>query len=166
MTETMASAMDEQDDALRVDSLPALDAIKIPIEAPLNDVERLAQPRQFREGDPLPEEYRELLIRLIYNHAEILASKPYRDMIERQWEVAREQAPSDIDLVMMARFHYEELNHGYIFSKLLSGLGVDIDIYELRQYLFEHPKSTWLDLAIHHYLASKGCYQIKLSQPT
>ena len=63
--------------------------------------------------------------------------------------------------MMMARFHYEELNHGFIFSKILRGLGVDFENFELRQYLFEYDRQDWLDLSIHHFLASKvGVMQI------
>lgn len=146
---------------IRIDSLPPLDFDSIPLADPPDDVEILAQPRQFGEGDDLPGEYRELLIKLIYNHAEILDSKPYRDMIDAQWEVAKREAPTLKDLAMMARFNYEELNHGYIFSNILRGLGGRFERFELRQYLFEFPKQTWLDLALHHFLASKvGVMQI------
>ncbi len=147
--------MEDLSTAVRIDELPPLQAIKTKIEDPPNDVEILAGPRQFNEKDELPEEYRELLIHLIYNHAENIDSQPYCDMIESQWQLAREQAPTKLDLMMMARFHYEELNHGHIFAKLLRGLAPDIEKYELRQYLFEHPRRSWLELAIHHYLASK-----------
>lgn len=157
-TETAEAPVDY---SRRVDELPDLEANKIRIEDPPDDVEILAGPRHFREGDDLPDEYRELVIKLIYNHAEILDSEPYREMIEAQWQLAREQAPTQLDLMMMARFHYEELNHGFIFSKILAGLGVNFEKFELRQYLFEHPKRDWLELAWHHFLASKvGVLQI------
>jgi ring-1,2-phenylacetyl-CoA epoxidase subunit PaaA len=158
----MAQAAALRSDAdYRIDALPELELSRIPIPDPPADVEILARPRQYAEGDALPDEYRELLVKLVYNHAEILDSKPYRDMIEGQWRVAMAQAPTPKDLMMMARFHYEELNHGYIFSKILQGLGVAFERFELRQYLFEHPKETWLDLAFHHFLASKvGVMQI------
>jgi len=146
---------------LRIDHLPQIEAIKIELEEPPDDGPLLAGPRRFKESDELPDEYRELLMKLIYNHAEILASEPYRNMIMGQWEVSRSEAPTPADLVMMARFQYEELNHGYIFSRILEGLGVRFEHYELRQYLFEHPKQSWLDLALHHFLASKvGVLQI------
>lgn len=157
----MAVAVAEVEEGYRIDSLPPIEENKIPVEPPPDDVEFLAEPRQFDEGDELPEEYRDLLVKLIYNHAEILDSRPYRDMIEGQWQVAIRQAPTLKDLMMMARFHYEELNHGFIFSKILRGLGVSFERYELRQYLFEHPKTNWMDLAFHHFLASKvGVMQI------
>lgn len=150
-----------RDEEFRIDSLPPIDMDSIPIEPPPQDVEILAQPRQFKQGDPLPQEYRELLVKLIYNHAEILDSKPYRDMIDSQWEVAKREAPSLKDLAMMARFNYEEFNHGYIFSNILNGLGGKFEKFELRQYLFEFPKQSWMDLALHHFLASKvGVMQI------
>ena len=155
------SAVPRSDSEYRVDSLPELEASKIPVPPPPNDVEILARPRQYGDGDALPDEYRELLVKLIYNHAEILDSKPYRDMIEAQWHLAIAQAPTQKDLMMMARFHFEELNHGYIFSKILQGLNVSFEKFELRQYLFEYDKKTWLDLAFHHFLASKvGVMQI------
>jgi 1,2-phenylacetyl-CoA epoxidase catalytic subunit len=143
------------EDTVRIDSLPAIDFDSIPLGAPPDDVEILAKPRQFKLGDSLPDEYRELLVKLIYNHAEILDSKPYRDMIDAQWEVAKREAPTLKDLAMMARFNYEEFNHGYIFSNLLRGIGARFEKFELRQYLFEYPKQSWLDLALHHFLASK-----------
>jgi ring-1,2-phenylacetyl-CoA epoxidase subunit PaaA len=150
-----------RDDEFRIDALPAIDIDSIPIEDPPEDVQRLAQPRQFKQGDELPQEYRELLVKLIYNHAEILDSKPYRDMIDSQWEVAKREAPTLKDLAMMARFNYEEFNHGYIFSNILAGLGGSFEKFELRQYLFEFPKQSWMDLALHHFLASKvGVMQI------
>ena len=155
------SAVMNSENEYRIDSLPALEASKISVPPPPGDVEILARPRQFSEGSDMPDEYRELLVKLIYNHAEILDSKPYRDMIEAQWRLAIEQAPNQKDLMMMARFHYEELNHGYIFSKILHGLKVNFEKFELRQYLFEYDKKTWLDLAFHHFLASKvGVMQI------
>ena len=149
------------EDQIRIDSLPAIEVNKISVEAPPDDVEILAGPRQYSQGDALPDEYRELLIKLIYNHAEILDSEPYATMIESQWRLALENAPTQLDLMMMARFHYEELNHGFIFSKILRGLGVDFKNFELRQYLFEYDRKDWLDLAIHHFHASKvGVMQI------
>jgi len=150
-----------REDDYRIDSLPPIDMDSIPIAEPPADLQLLAGPRQFKEGDTLPEEYRELLIKLIYNHAEILDSKPYRDMIDSQWEVAKREAPTLKDLAMMARFNYEEFNHGFIFSNILRGLGGKFEKFELRQYLFEFPKQTWMDLAVHHFLASKvGVMQI------
>jgi len=155
------SPVSRRDDDYRIDSLPPIDMDSIPIAEPPSDVQVLAGPRQFKAGDTLPEEYRALLIKLIYNHAEILDSKPYRDMIDSQWEVAKREAPTLKDLAMMARFNYEELNHGYIFSNILHGLGGKFEKFELRQYLFEFPKQSWMDLAIHHFLASKvGVMQI------
>jgi len=157
----MALAAAVTDDAVRIDALPALEFDTIAIAEPPADVEILARPRQFNQGDPLPDEYRDLLVKLIYNHAEILDSKPYRDMIDAQWEVAKREAPTLKDLAMMARFNYEEFNHGYIFSNILRGMGVRFERFELRQYLFEYPKQTWMDLAFHHFLASKvGVMQI------
>jgi len=150
-----------REDDYRIDSLPPIDMDSIPIAEPPAGLQLLAGPRQFKEGDTLPEEYRELLIKLIYNHAEILDSKPYRDMIDSQWEVAKREAPTLKDLAMMARFNYEEFNHGFIFSNILRGLGGKFEKFELRQYLFEFPKQTWMDLAVHHFLASKvGVMQI------
>ncbi len=155
------TAAPRRDDDYRIDSLPAIDMDSIPVVAPTDDLARLASPRQFKEGDTLPAEYRELLVKLIYNHAEILDSKPYRDMIDSQWEVAKRESPTLKDLAMMARFNYEEFNHGYIFSNILNGLGGKFEKFELRQYLFEFPKQTWMDLALHHFLASKvGVMQI------
>lgn len=155
------AAAPRRDDDYRIDSLPAIDMDSIPVAAPLDGVSRLAAPRQFKEGSALPEEYRELLVKLIYNHAEILDSKPYRDMIDSQWEVAKRESPTLKDLAMMARFNYEEFNHGYIFSNILKGLGGRFEKFELRQYLFEFPKQSWMDLALHHFLASKvGVMQI------
>lgn len=149
------------DDDVRIDALPPIEFDSIALAAPPGDVAILASPRQFKNGDELPPEYRELLIKLIYNHAEILDSKPYRDMIDGQWEVAKREAPSLKDLAMMARFNFEEINHGYIFSNILRGIGGKFEKFELRQYLFEHPKQNWLDLALHHFLASKvGVMQI------
>jgi ring-1,2-phenylacetyl-CoA epoxidase subunit PaaA len=154
-------AASRREDDYRIDALPPIDMDSIPVKSPADGVERLASPRQFKEGDELPDEYRELLVKLIYNHAEILDSKPYRDMIDAQWEVAKREAPTLKDLAMMARFNYEEFNHGYIFSNILRGLGVTFEKFELRQYLFEYPKQTWMDLAFHHFLASKvGVMQI------
>jgi 1,2-phenylacetyl-CoA epoxidase catalytic subunit len=150
-----------EEDDLRIDHLPQIEAIGIEIEPPPDDVELLAGPRSFKATDELPDEYRELLLKLIYNHAEILASEPYRTMIYAQWETGRELAPTHADLVMMARFQYEELNHGYIFSRILNDLGHSFDVFEVRQYIFEQPKDTWLELALHHFLASKvGVLQI------
>lgn len=156
-----AAARPARDDDYRIDSLPAIDMDSIPVAPPDDDVPRLAGPRQFKEGDALPDEYRELLVKLIYNHAEILDSKPYRDMIDSQWQVAKREAPTLKDLAMMARFNYEEFNHGFIFSNILRGLGGNFEKFELRQYLFEFPKQSWMDLALHHFLASKvGVMQI------
>ncbi len=83
-----------RDEEYRIDALPPIDMDSIPIADPPNDVQVLAGPRQFREGDALPQEYRDLLVKLIYNHAEIRDSKPYREMIESQWEVAKREAPT------------------------------------------------------------------------
>lgn len=161
MSTTTSPDIDRLEEDLRIDHLPQIEAINIDIAEPLQDVELIAGPRTFALGDSLPDEYKELLVKLIFNHAEILASKPYREMIYEQWETGRREAPTQADLVMMARFQYEELNHGYIFSRILDGIDADLEEFELRQYIFEHPKQTWLTLAMHHFLASKvGVLQI------
>jgi 1,2-phenylacetyl-CoA epoxidase catalytic subunit len=114
----------------------------------------------YKENDPdMPEELRELLIRMLKHHLENSTNPHYTELLAHLWERCMTLAPTEELKVSFARLMEQEVEHGVINSRILAGLGVEKVDEPIRQYLFHLPLNTFCDLAYFHALGDRvGCY--------
>lgn len=116
----------------------------------------------FESTDPMPEEYRELLLRVLKVAADTETSLLFP---ESDWlKGVIDLAPTPEDRLKMSRFYAEELTHGYYFYTLLRDLGVRptaADYATVRQlYFAQVPLETWTDVALLNCLTDRvGLHQ-------
>jgi ring-1,2-phenylacetyl-CoA epoxidase subunit PaaA len=123
-----------------------------------------AQRRTFEPHDPMPEEYREVLIRLLRVHADTETSVifPETDWIRNHLTLA----PTPEERVIEANIYADEQRHGLIFYKLLQELGIEVtaDYFRKERTLdFANiPVETWMDVVLLHFLTEKaGMLQLR-----
>jgi 1,2-phenylacetyl-CoA epoxidase catalytic subunit len=123
-----------------------------------------AQQKQYQAGDPLPEEYRELLYKVLRVAADTETSLlfPETDWLKRIIDLA----PTPEDRIRITRLYLEELNHGYYFYKIWQDLGVTPraeDYATMREiYFAETPLDTWADVALMNCLTDRvGLFQYR-----
>ena len=121
-------------------------------------------PQTYEAGDPLPDEYRELLYRVLKVAADTETSLlfPETDYLKKIIDLA----PTPEDKLRITRLYWEELNHGYLFYKLWQELGVTPtaeDYKGTRQvYFADTPFDTWADVALMNTLTDRvGLYQYR-----
>jgi ring-1,2-phenylacetyl-CoA epoxidase subunit PaaA len=120
--------------------------------------------QKFRRGDNLPEEYRELLVRMMTIQARIESEYMYYP--ELTLVVPLNLAPTPEDKVDYADFFSDEVRHASYWKAILKGLGVEVDRGYLERtampiYVFsmrdDHP--TWVDFAFFSFFADRqGAY--------
>jgi ring-1,2-phenylacetyl-CoA epoxidase subunit PaaA len=120
--------------------------------------------QKFGEGDPLPDEYRELLVRMMSIQARI--ESEYMYCPELTLVVPLNLAPTPEDKVDYADFFSDEVRHASYWKAILKGLGVEVD----REYLMRTPmpiyvfsmrddNPTWVDFAFFSFFADRqGAY--------
>jgi len=114
----------------------------------------------YAEGDPdMPEEFRELLVRMLMHHLENSTNPYYTKLLNRLWDRCMTLAPDEQLKVTFARLMFQEVEHGVITADILRGLGVDQVDGPIKQYLFDLPLDTFCDLAMLHALGDRvGMY--------
>lgn len=141
------------------------------------EIELLAAPMQFEAGDEFPEEYRKLLTKLFFHHAEVLTpSLAYETFVRHLVDVGMSMAPDPDAKVRLANFYAEEIRHGYLFAKLYSELDPELPDAILRgsgllqgtdagnpsANPFIQAIEDWVDLALFNFLIDgEGCFQIR-----
>src|SRR6202034_4633520 len=118
------------------------------------------QPRVYREGDPdIPDECRELLIRMLTHHLENSTNPQYTELLGKLWLKCMTLAPTERLKTTFAKLMAQEVEHGVITARILEGLGVGPIDMPIKQYLFHLPIDTFCDLAYFHALGDRvGCY--------
>jgi 1,2-phenylacetyl-CoA epoxidase catalytic subunit len=116
--------------------------------------------RVYREGDPdIPEEFRELLIRMLTHHLENSTNPHYTALLSRLWDRCMALAPTEQLKTTFAKLLAQEVEHGVINAKILAGLGVGPINVPIKQWLFDLPLDTFCDLAYFNGLGDRvGCY--------
>jgi 1,2-phenylacetyl-CoA epoxidase catalytic subunit len=116
--------------------------------------------RVYREGDPdIPEEFSELLTRMLVHHLENSTNPHYTKLLAHLWERCMTLAPDERLKTTYARLMQQEVEHGVITSRILAGLGVDRVDQPIKQYLFHLPIDTFCDMAYFNALGDRvGCY--------
>jgi ring-1,2-phenylacetyl-CoA epoxidase subunit PaaA len=119
---------------------------------------------KFGQGDVLPAEYREFLVRMLSIQARIESEYMYYP--ELTLVVPLNLAPTPEDKVDYADFFSDEVRHASYWKSILKGLGVEVDLAYLQNapmpiYVFamrdDHP--TWVDFAFFSFFADRqGAY--------
>lgn len=119
-----------------------------------------ADQRVYREGDPdIPEEFSELLTRMLTHHLENSTNPHYTKLLGHLWERCMTLSPDEKLKTTFAKLMQQEVEHGVITARILEGLGVGPIDEPIRQYLFHLPIETFCDLAMFHALGDRvGCY--------
>lgn len=120
--------------------------------------------KQYEPTDPMPEEYRELLIRLLTIQAD---SELGVTIIQHIPWVAK--APTANDMWIEAKIVTEEIGHYRYMKDMLADLGVDVSYLEKTRSreerlveAFKTPFESWGDLAVFHALNDRvGRYQLE-----
>jgi len=118
----------------------------------------------FDAGDPLPEDYRGLLYKVLKVAADTETSLLFP---ETDWlKVIIDLAPSPPDRIRITHLYWEELNHGWFFYKIWQDLGVTPTADDYRGtrevYFAATPLETWTDVALMNCLTDRvGLYQYR-----
>lgn len=116
--------------------------------------------RIYAEGDPdMPEEFRELLVRMLSHHLENSTNPHYTALLGQLWMKYMTLAPDERIKTTFAKLMAQEVEHGVITARILEGLGVGPIDAPIKQYLFHLPIDTFCDLAYFNALGDRvGCY--------
>jgi 1,2-phenylacetyl-CoA epoxidase catalytic subunit len=116
--------------------------------------------RIYGEGDPdMPEEFRDLLTRMLVHHMENSTNPHYTELLDKLWSRGMALIPDEKFKVTYARLMQQEVEHGVITARILAGLGVGPVDTEIKQYMFHLPLDTFCDLAFFNALGDRvGCY--------
>src|ERR1700730_11415985 len=98
----------------------------------------------YTEDDPdMPEEFRDLLVRMISHHLENSTNPHYTRLLTDLTERGMTLCPEDPLKIAYASLMLQEVEHGVINARILAGLGVDKIDEPIKQYLFDLPLDTF-----------------------
>ncbi len=114
----------------------------------------------WAEGDPdLPEEFRDLLIRMLSYHIENSTNPHFAALMDMLWDRCRNLPTDERTKLALTKLMNQEVEHGLITARILKGLGVDKVERPIEQYAFRLPIDTFCDLAYFHGLIDRvGVY--------
>ena len=108
---------------------------------------------RFEEGDPLPEEYKALLIRMLRHEGERAGNKSFLGLMATCLDIAESLFPTRESRVIKAEYLAEELKHAIMFHRLAMGLDHDFALRDVpyAHYSFHLPRESWADDALFHF---------------
>jgi 1,2-phenylacetyl-CoA epoxidase catalytic subunit len=108
---------------------------------------------QFDEGDPLPEDYKALLIRMLRHEGERAGNKSFLGFMATCLDLAEALFPNRQTKLLKAEYLAEELKHAIMFHRLAVGLERDFALLDVpyAHYAFHLPRETWADDAYFHF---------------
>jgi ring-1,2-phenylacetyl-CoA epoxidase subunit PaaA len=108
---------------------------------------------RFDEGDPLPEEYKALLIRMLRHEGERAGNKSFLGLMITCLDLAENLYPTRESKVIKAEYLAEELKHAIMFHRLAMGLERDFALRDVpyAHYSFHLPRESWADDALFHF---------------
>ncbi|HEY3100370.1 MAG TPA: Phenylacetic acid catabolic protein [Methylomirabilota bacterium] len=108
----------------------------------------------FDEGDALPAEYRELLIKMLRHEGERAGNKSFLGFMATCADVAETFYPTADARLIKAEYLAEELKHAIMFHRLAVGLDPDFALRDApyAHYTFHLPRESWADDALFHFL--------------
>ena len=107
----------------------------------------------FDEGDPLPEEYKGLLLRMLRHEGERAGNKSFLGLMATCLDLAETLYPGRETKVLKSEYVAEELKHAIMFHRLAVGLERDFALCDVpyAHYSFHLPRETWADDAYFHF---------------
>jgi len=108
---------------------------------------------RFDEGDPLPEEYKSLLLRMLRHEGERAGNKSFLGLMGTCLDLAEALFPNRQTKLLKAEHLAEELKHAIMFHRLAVGLERDFALLDVpyAHYAFHLPRETWADDAYFHF---------------
>jgi ring-1,2-phenylacetyl-CoA epoxidase subunit PaaA len=112
-----------------------------------------ARANRFDEGDPLPEEYKALLLRMLRHEGERAGNKSFLGLMATCLDIAENLFPTRGAKVIKAEYLAEELKHAIMFHRLAMGLEHDFALRDVpyAHYSFHLPRESWADDALFHF---------------
>jgi ring-1,2-phenylacetyl-CoA epoxidase subunit PaaA len=109
---------------------------------------------RFDEGDALPAEYRDLLIKMLRHEGERAGNKSFLGFMATCADVAETHYGSAQARLIKAEYLAEELKHAIMFHRLAVGLDPDFALRDVpyAHYTFHLPRESWADDALFHFL--------------
>jgi ring-1,2-phenylacetyl-CoA epoxidase subunit PaaA len=107
----------------------------------------------FDEGDPLPEEYKGLLLRMLRHEGERAGNKSFLGLMATCLDLAETLYPGRETKLLKSEYVAEELKHAIMFHRLAVGLERDFALRDVpyAHYSFHLPRETWADDAYFHF---------------
>ena len=107
---------------------------------------------RFDEGEPLPEEYKTLLIRMLRHEGERAGNKSFLGLMATCLDLAEAVFPPYARL-LKAEYLAEELKHAIMFHRLAVGLDREFALLDVpyAHYSFHLPRESWADDALFHF---------------
>jgi hypothetical protein len=108
---------------------------------------------RFDEGDPLPDEYRGLLLKMLRHEGERAGNKSFLGFMATCLDLAEALFPPEMKL-LKAEYLAEELKHAIMFHRVAVGLQHDFALRDVpyAHYTFHLPRESWADDALFHFL--------------
>jgi 1,2-phenylacetyl-CoA epoxidase catalytic subunit len=109
---------------------------------------------RFDEGDALPDEYRELLLKMLRHEGERAGNKSFLGFMGTCLELAETLYPTAEARLLKAEYLAEELKHAIMFHRVAVGLQHDFALRDVpyAHYTFHLPRESWADDAFFHFL--------------
>jgi ring-1,2-phenylacetyl-CoA epoxidase subunit PaaA len=108
---------------------------------------------RFEEGDPLPDEYKTLLLKMLRHEGERAGNKSFLGFMATCLDLAEALFPTREARLLKAEYLAEELKHAIMFHRLAVGLDPDFALRDVpyAHYAFHLPRETWADDAFFHF---------------
>ena len=108
---------------------------------------------RFDEGEPLPHEYKELLIKMLRHEGERAGNKSFLGLMATCLDIAEALFPTAEAKLLKAEYLAEELKHAIMFHRIAVGLQHDFALRDVpyAHYAFHLPRETWADDAYFHF---------------
>ena len=108
---------------------------------------------RFDEGEPLPAEYKDLLMKMLRHEGERAGNKSFLGFMATCLDLAEAIAPGWEARLVKAEYLAEELKHGIMFHRVAVGLEPDFALRDVpyAHYAFHLPRETWADDAFFHF---------------
>ena len=108
---------------------------------------------RFDEGDALPPEYRDLLLKMLRHEGERAGNKSFLGFMATCLDLAEAIFPDATSRLVKAEYLAEELKHAIMFHRLAVGLDRDFALKDVpyAHYAFHLPRETWADDAYFHF---------------
>ena len=104
--------------------------------------------RTFDIGDPLPDEYRDLFVRMLAHEGERTGNRSFMVFFESVLDNAGKYAPHDDAKLTMANYVAEEMKHCIMFHRLIMEVdkGLVFKDTPFAHYAFHLPRDSWTDM--------------------